>query len=458
MQMDLTGKKILVVGLGRSGLAAALFCAEARGHVTVCDAAPAAQFDAARAALAAYPITFHFGSEPLACFSAADLVVASPGVPLTNPGMAAARAAGIPIVSEMELAVRCCATPIIAVSGTNGKSTVVTLIGEILRTAGIPVVVGGNLGTPLLAQVAEAAAARFWVVEVSSYQLETTPSLRPRIAVLLNITPDHLDRYANFAAYAAAKALLWQSATAETELVYNADDAHVVAQLEHCRGVRVPFTCQASRRVSGGASCVDGVIQLDAGAYRAERIDVRGARLTGAHNQENMAAAACAAACAGAPSAAIAQVLRAFPGLPHRCQLVHEWHGIRFYDDSKGTNVGSVVKSLAGFTAPVLLLAGGLDKGAGYAELREPVRRGVKTLILFGAARALMQRELGVCTETVVVETMAQAVQAAVTRAAAGDVVLLSPACASFDQYRNYAERGDDFARCVQQCTHEGNG
>ncbi|MBI4238858.1 MAG: UDP-N-acetylmuramoyl-L-alanine--D-glutamate ligase [Deltaproteobacteria bacterium] len=457
MRMELRGKKILVVGLGRSGLAAARFCAEAGAQVVVCDAAPAAQCAAAQAALAAYLITFHFDGEPLACFTATDLVVASPGVPLTNPGMVAARTAGIPIVSEMELAVRCCATPIIAVSGTNGKSTTVTLIGEMLRAAGIPAVVGGNLGTPLLAQLHEAAAARFWVIEVSSYQLETTPSLRPRIAVMLNITPDHLDRYANFAAYAAAKALLWQSLSADADAVFNADDAQVVAQLGACPARRIPFTRHAPRRAQVGAWCADGVMQLCRPDARTERVDLRTARLTGAHNQENMMAAACAALCAGASVEAIAQVCHSFPGLPHRCQLVHEWHGVRFFDDSKGTNVGSVVKSLAGFSAPVLLLAGGLDKGAGYAELREPVRHGVKTLVLFGAARDLMQRELRDCTETVVVDGMAEAVQTAVARAVPGDVVLLSPACASFDQYRNYAERGDDFARWARHWTSEEN-
>lgn len=478
--MDLRHSKILIVGFGKSGQAAARFCATRGAAVTVYDNAPAEQFTAVRKQFAEWPITFHFGAadetrstkhEARDCFTAADLIVASPGVPLTMAGLQTARASGIPIISEMELALQEAPLPVIAVTGTNGKSTTTSLIGAILERAGIPAAVGGNLGTPMCDLLPVAARSKYWVIEVSSYQLEITPGLHPTVGVLLNITPDHLDRYPSFAAYAEAKARLCASMLPADTIIFNAEDPVVVKQAVNCPAVKVPFVVGASCFVprassnnevakhearstkygSLGAIWGDAHVCANIPGHMAQTWNLTHTQLVGAHNRENMLAAGLAAACVGASAAAIEATLTSFPGLPHRCQFVREWHGVRFYDDSKGTNVGAVVKSVTSFDAPVVLIAGGLDKGTGYAELQPIARAKIKHAVLIGQARELIRDALGGCTGISLAADMSGAVREAATRATAGDIVLLSPACASFDMYKNYAERGDDYVRCVQQ-------
>ncbi|MBI4367239.1 MAG: UDP-N-acetylmuramoyl-L-alanine--D-glutamate ligase [Deltaproteobacteria bacterium] len=441
--MQLRDSKVVIVGFGKSGQAAARHCAERGARVTVIDAQPADRFAAAARALAAWPIAYRFGAQEAPELCAADLVVASPGVPLQLPGLQAARAAGVPIVGEMELALAEAPRPVIAVTGTNGKSTTTTLISESLRASGIACATGGNLGTPLCDLLAEAARAAYWVIEVSSYQLEITPSLHAAIAVLLNITPDHLDRYADFPAYVAAKTRLLAPLTPADTLIFNAEDPIVAEAAAHCRAVQVAFAAETQWG--------DGRIRVAVPGRMAHEWDLAATRLVGRHNRENILAAGLAAAAAGARPTAVARVCREFPGLPHRCQFVREWRGIRFFDDSKGTNVGAVVKSVESFTDPVVLIAGGLDKGTGYAALQPVARVKVRCAVLMGRARELMREALAGCTETLIVDGMAAAVRLAADRARPGDVVLLSPACASFDMYDNYAERGEDFARCVRE-------
>lgn len=423
----LAKQHIVIVGFARSGQAAARFCARRGARVTVCDRMLLEKFAQVIDTMPS-GITYHFGDDIAhSCFREATLIVASPGVSDAHPGLQLARARNIPIVCEMELAVRECSTPMIAVTGTNGKSTTVSLIHAMLEGAGVKSLLGGNVGVPLLDQLDAAQSATWWVVEMSSYQLERTPSLHPRVAVLLNVTPDHLDRYASFAAYAASKQLIVKNLSAQDHLIIPTRDA-LVRELTHA--------CPAELHT-----------------FDPEKLpwDFSNAKLVGVHNRENLGAASTAAKIVGVRDAVITNIGNEFSGLPHRCQLIHEWHGIRFYDDSKGTNVGSVVKSLTSFLGNVVLLAGGQDKGAGYQDLRAPVREKVKQLVLFGAARDLMRAELSDCAPTSCVDTMHAAVRESLRHARAGDVVLMSPACSSFDQYTNYAARGDDFVRCVTE-------
>ncbi len=424
------GKKFVIVGLGKSGIAAARFAVAEGARVIATDHLPLEQLPAAREALAHLPIEFHCGGFQAEDFAQADCVVVSPGVPLQLPELDIARSRGIPLIGEMELALPSISCPIVAITGTNGKSTTTTLIAQMLQAAGHRVVMGGNIGTPLLDLLSDLQQADYVVLEVSSYQLEITPSLRPTVAVLLNITPDHLDRYRNFGAYAAAKQIMINQLDERAILIYNGCDPIVATMARQSRAQGIAFQVNTPRWT------------FDAPA------------LMGVHNRENLLAAAMAVDALGVSHDVIAAVAKEFRGLAHRCQLVTEWNGIRFFDDSKATNIGSVDRVLASFTTPVILIAGGQDKGTGYGPLREPIRRHVKLLILLGEAKTLMQSELGDCVETALVQDMREAVRVATERATSGDTVLLAPACASFDQYRNYAERGDDFARQVREVVH----
>lgn len=454
------GQHILVLGLGKSGVAAARYCAGLGAQVTVVDDKSETALAPMLAQLRGVAVALYCGRQDLPSLDGVALVVASPGVPPAHPLLQAALAARLPVANELEIAVRACATPLVAVTGTNGKSTTTTLIGAILQAAGERVVVGGNLGTPMLDLLPTLQHAHYGVMEISSYQIETAPSLVPQVAVLLNVTPDHLDRYGTFEAYVAAKQQLVARMPVTSTVIYNATDPVVVAMMCATRAHALPFcvaggdTPTSSANPRGkqpGAYAADGIVQVRLPNGRHETWDLRAAQLTGVHNQENMVAAGLACALLGVPAAVICAVLTTFTGLPHRCQFVGEWRGVRYYNDSKGTNVGAVVKSLEGFSAPVILLAGGQDKGTGYADLQAMAAQKVKHLVAFGAARGLIAQDLSGTVPVSVVETMEYAVRRAMELAVNGDVVLLSPACASFDQYANYAARGDDFIRWIRQ-------
>jgi len=437
--MDIKNKKILIVGFGRSGRAAARYCIDHGANVTVTDAKSADSFD-----LSGYPkqLRAYFGSHPLHIFEEADVIIPSPGISLETDGMKAARAKGIRVVGEMELVLSEIRAPIIAITGTNGKSTVTTLIGEILKEAGRNVLVGGNLGTPLIDMLNEKSGGSdvdFIVLEVSSYQLEISPNLHPHVAVVLNITPDHLDRYANFEEYVAAKELLIKNTTKDDYFVFNQGDPLVADMTLKTPAKRVPFSLRNSP---------DSVVVLP---RSRKTIDLGRAKLVGAHNKENMMAAAFACDELQISSTSIQNVFDRFKGLPHRNQFVEEINGVRYFDDSKGTNVGAVVKSLEGFASKVILIAGGLDKGGSYSPLRSLVKEKVKGLILIGAAADKIASELGDLTKVVKADSMASAVKFAAAVAEPGDVVLLSPACASFDMFKDYADRGNKFVEEVRK-------
>jgi UDP-N-acetylmuramoylalanine--D-glutamate ligase len=433
------------MGLARTGQQCARFLAGRGAKVWVSDLRSAHELQAETAGLAGLPIGYRMGGEDKNWLDGVDYVIPSPGVPMENPILKEATARAIPVLSEIELAYRFFGAPLTAVTGTNGKSTTTTLIGEMLKAAGKKVFIGGNLGMPFIV-----AAKEQWdwgVVEISSFQLEWVEEFRPRIALLLNVSEDHLDRYATFADYRAAKERIFAAQTSDDVAILNRDDSSVWALRERLQARVVSF---------GFAEVDDGVFaRADEIICRhggdEERFPLNKVKIQGVHNVENMMAAIAAARCAGIDAVAIQQVLEGFAGLEHRLEFVREKDGARYYDDSKGTNVGAVVKSLASFSAPVILIAGGVDKGGDYGVLEKEIKAKVRRLILFGAAKEIIAAAVGRLTETVVVENLQSAVRDAADHARPGDVVLLSPACSSFDQFRNYAERGEVFKGLVRE-------
>ena len=443
--MDLSGKTVLVVGLGRTGQECARFLARQGAKVRVNDLRPAADLSLEMGSLAGLPIEYCLGVEPASWLDGVDVVIPSPGVPRDNAWLRQAVARHIPVLGEIELAYRSFRAPLVAVTGTNGKSTTTTLIGEMMKAGGHRVFVGGNLGVPFIS-----AVSNDWdwaVLEISSFQLEWIEQFRPRIAVLLNVTEDHLDRYVSFADYRATKERIFEVQGGEDVAILNRDDPWIWAMRNRIKARIVSF---GFTEVTEGVFATASEIIWRAGAGE-ERFALDEVKIQGVHNVENMMAAVAAAKCAGVPCELIQTTLNRFPGLEHRLEFVRNKDGVRYYNDSKGTNVGAVVKSLASFNEPVILLAGGVDKGGDYAPLNEEIKQKVRRLVLFGAAKEVIAHALGALTETVIVDDLQAAVREAAAHAHAGDVVLLSPACSSFDQFSNYAERGKVFKSLVQK-------
>jgi UDP-N-acetylmuramoylalanine--D-glutamate ligase len=386
--------------------------------------------------------------------AAADLIVLSPGVPGSIPPVAAAAAKGVPVLGEIEIAWRELPQPLVGITGTNGKSTVTTVMGEVFRRWGRQTFVGGNLGTPLIEAVG--GAWEWLVVELSSFQLETIEAFRPRWAVLLNITEDHLDRYPDMASYQAAKARLFENQTADDWAVLNADDPQVLAAAAATPARRVLFSGTVPL-ATGMSLAGHDLIWRWAGAEH--RFPAGELQIRGQHNLENVMAALIPPLVEGCPPDVAWAAATAFAGLPHRMELVATVGGVRWYDDSKGTNVGSVVKSLAGLEAPVTLIAGGKDKQGDLAPLREPVAGKVRHLILIGEAAPRMAAAFQEVTEVRRADSMAAAVALAAELTPAGGTVLLSPGCSSFDMFKSFEERGRIFAAAVRAlAAGEGEG
>ena len=442
--MEIKGKKVLVLGLARTGRECARFLAQRGASVQVTDVRSEEELKQEMETLAALPIRYFLGGEDPDWLEGVDIIVPSPGVPAENVLLKEGSRRGIKILSEIEFACRFLRAPLVAITGTNGKSTTTTLVGEMLKASGGKVFVGGNIGTPLIGFVG--GDWEWGVVEVSSFQLEWIEEFRPRISVLLNLTEDHLDRYPNFRAYCQAKQRIFEEQDANDIAILGRDDRLVWEMRKRIR----------ARVVSFGFSEVDDGVFVAAremiwrDGSREEKFPLSRVKIQGVHNVENMMAAIAAAKSAGVSASAIQKVLEDFPGLEHRLEFVREKDGVRYYNDSKGTNVGAVVKSLASFSGPVILLAGGVDKGGDYGILRQEIRQKVRRLVLFGEAQGIIARALGDLTETVIVENLEAAVDDAFAHARAGEVVLLSPACSSFDMFRNYAERGQVFKSLVQ--------
>ena len=455
MSLDLVDKRVLVVGLGRSGIAAARLCAARGARVTVTDKRPAGDLGAAIAELPG-GVTREVGGHRRETFLAADLIVLSPGVP-EIPELAAARAAGVAITGELELASAFVSAPIVAITGTNGKSTTTTLIGDMLGATGRPTFVGGNLGEPLAEAVGTPAAGTdgFCVVEASSFQLETVrTTFRPRVAVLLNITPDHLDRYDGMDGYAAAKARIFAAQDAADHAVVNADDLLSMRAAATAPSRQLHFSI--ARPLPAGAWLQDGALAVLVPGEPMESYPGDLPWLVGQrHNQANALAALLAARLAGASPQAARAGLLAFRPLAHRMELVADAGGVAWFDDSKGTNVGAVVAALDGFPRSVVLIAGGRDKGGDYAPLAEVLARVGRTAILIGEAADKMEAAFRGHVPVQRAATMDAAVAAAHAAARPGDAVVLSPACSSFDMFRDYAHRAEVFRAAVARVAAE---
>jgi UDP-N-acetylmuramoylalanine--D-glutamate ligase len=449
--MELKGKKVLVVGLGKSGLAAALFLRRRGAHVTVSDIRSAESLAKEIPALLDEGINVEAGGHGLLTFRRQDLIVVSPGVPLDTPELVQARNLGRPIIGELELAARFLKGQILAVTGSNGKTTTTSLLGEILEKAGLPTQVGGNIGVPVVALIEESTDETWNVLEVSSFQLETTQQFHPRIAVILNITPDHLDRHGTFENYALAKERIFAEQDQSDYCVLNADNVRAAAAAKRSKARVYWFSLEHA--VDQGAY-VDGGSVMFRSSPDAEPevvMPLSGITLKGEHNVENVLAAVCAARLAGASAQAIRTGVEQFKAVEHRLEFVNTVNGIDVYNDSKATNVDATAKAIAAFSGNIHLILGGKDKNSDYTELNDLLRSRVKAIYTIGSAAAKIEGQLRGIVAIHSCETMDKAIAAIASAAHPGDVVLLAPACSSFDQFESYEHRGRVFKELVNE-------
>jgi UDP-N-acetylmuramoylalanine--D-glutamate ligase len=443
----LAGRRVTVVGLARSGVAACRLLRALGAVVTGTDGREAGALGPEARALVEEGVRLQLGGHPEAAFAGAELVVVSPGVPVDLPSLAGCRARGVPVMGEVELAWRAMEAEVVAITGTNGKTTTTALTGALLRESGRPVLVGGNIGRPLAADALACPASGWVVAEVSSFQLETTETFRPRVAALLNVTPDHLDRHRTLEAYAAAKARIFRHQTAADVAVVNADDPVAAALAGRTRARLLWFSRRGS--VEAGTDVRDGWVRLRLDGVEHPVCPVTDIFLRGLHNLENVLAATACAGALGVPPDRLRAGIAAFRGVPHRLQWVRDRAGVAYYNDSKGTNVDATLKALAAFPGPIVLVAGGRDKGQRFEPLAAAARGHVRAAVLLGEGRATLGPALRPATRVVEVDSMPAAVREAARLAEPGDVVLLSPACASFDMFRDYEHRGEAFVHEV---------
>jgi UDP-N-acetylmuramoylalanine--D-glutamate ligase len=447
--MELRTKRVLVVGLGKSGLAAALFLRDRGARVTVSDTRSAAALGDQIPALLEAGIMVEAGGHGLLTFRRQDLIVVSPGVPLDTPEVKQAAQFGLPVIGELELASRFLRGDVVAITGSNGKTTTTTLIGEIFKDAGLTTQVGGNIGLPVIELIAGSAAETWNVLEVSSFQLETTVEFKPKIALVLNITPDHLDRHKTFEAYRAAKAKITANQGPEDFLVLNAED--VASQGVAAKTRAKIYWFSGARRIKQGAFVHGESVFFvgEEGGTPEPVLPVAEIPLKGEHNVENVLAAVCAARLAGIASEAIRRTVAAFHAVEHRLELVRTVRGVEYYNDSKATNVDATRKAVASFPGGIHLILGGKDKNSDYTELAPLLRERVKAVYTIGSAAEKIERELAGVVKIVAAGTLDAAVAGAAGAAVSGDVVLLAPACSSFDQFENYEHRGRAFREAV---------
>jgi len=447
--MELKNKRVLVVGAGKSGISAARFLREQGAKVTISDARSAAALAGEIPALMDAGIMVEAGGHGLLTFRRQDLIVVSPGVPMDTPEVRQVVALGMPVIGELELASRFLKGQVIAITGSNGKTTTTTLVGEILKRGGMETLVGGNIGLPVIDLIAESRPRTWNVLEVSSFQLETVVEFRPRIAAVLNITPDHLDRHRTFANYAAAKARITERQDAEDFLVLNGENKD--AQMVAARTRAQVFWFSARRPIKQGTFVHgESVVFLAREGGKAEPVmPVSEISLRGAHNVENVLAAVTIARLAGVPSDLIRVGVREFKAVEHRLELVRVRDGVEFYNDSKATNVDAAMKALASFPGGVHLILGGKDKDSDYTQMAGLLRERAVVVYTIGSAAEKIGRELGGVVKMVEAGTLEVAVAEAAKAAGPGDVVLLSPACSSFDQFESYEHRGRRFRELV---------
>jgi UDP-N-acetylmuramoylalanine--D-glutamate ligase len=449
--MDLKNKRVLVVGLGKSGLSAAMFLRAQGARVTVSDSRSAVALAKEIPALLEAGIMVESGGHGLLTFRRQDLIVVSPGVPLDTPEVKQVVAFGLTVIGELELASRYLLGEVVAITGSNGKTTTTTLVGKILSDAGVPTQVGGNIGLPVIDLVAKSTPETVNVLEVSSFQLETIEEFHPRIAVILNVTPDHLDRHGSFEKYVAAKERIFERQGAGDALVLNGDDR--VTQMSAARAKSEVFWFSGTKAVRRGAFVRDGVIVWveKEGGVTEPIMPVSEVHLKGAHNIENVLAAVCAARLAKVSAESIRGSVATFTAVEHRLELVRKLNGVEFYNDSKATNVDATMKAVSSFHKGIHLILGGKDKDSDYGTMAELLKERVKAVYTIGSAAEKIERQLHGVVKMVAAGTMQTAVTEAAKAATAGDVVLLSPACSSFDQFENYEHRGRVFRQLVDE-------
>jgi UDP-N-acetylmuramoylalanine--D-glutamate ligase len=457
--MDLNHKNILIVGLGISGIAAARFAKQKGAFVTVTDMAGEKELGVHAAMAHKLGVIMELGKHDIKTFERADLIVLSPGVPHTILPIQRAMAKGVPIVGEFELAARYIREPVIAVSGTNGKTTTTTLLGSMLENSGVKVFVGGNIGNPLIDYADKTGTADIVVAEVSSFQLDTIHTFRPRVGVLLNITDDHLDRYPDFKSYAQSKGRLFENQQHSDSAVLNGSDPIISSVTKDLHARKLLFRYQENSRVEDRAAALirrgdpstPANITIRMKEHQKISLHLSGTNFPGRHNLENAAAASLAALSVGGTPEGVQSALNDFKGLPHRIEYIATIDHVRFFNDSKATNVDAVIRALETFQEPIVLIMGGRDKGGDFRKLSEPIRHHIKKLILMGEAKHKIKSVLkdAYSEKVQIASSMEAAVISAYHAASPGDIVLLSPACSSFDMYSSYAERGEDFSRVI---------
>jgi UDP-N-acetylmuramoylalanine--D-glutamate ligase len=449
--MDLKNKRVLVVGLGKSGLSAAMFLRAQGARVTVSDTRSAVALAKEIPALLEAGIMVESGGHGLLTFRRQDLIVVSPGVPMDTPEVKQVVAFGLPVIGELELASRYLQGQVVAITGSNGKTTTTTLVGKIFEDAGVPTLVGGNIGLPVIDLVVKSSPETVSVLEVSSFQLETIEEFHPQIAVVLNITPDHLDRHGSFENYAAAKTRITERQTADDFLVLNAEDK--AAQMVALKTKAQIYWFSGRRPIKQGAFVHGESILFVAreGAKAEPVMPISEIPLKGSHNVENVLAAVCTARLGKISATSIRASVAAFKAVEHRLELVKVLNEVEFYNDSKATNVDATMKALASFPGGIHLILGGKDKDSDYGSMTEMLKERVKIVYTIGSAAEKIGRQLQGVVKIVPAETLQVAVAKAAKAATIGDVVLLSPACSSFDQFENYEQRGRVFRQLVNE-------
>jgi UDP-N-acetylmuramoylalanine--D-glutamate ligase len=445
--MDLRNKRVLVVGLGKSGVASALFLRSRGARVTVSDAKPEAELRDEILLLLEHGITVETGGHGDRTFRCQDLIVVSPGVPVDAPQLVQARSLGEPVIGEVELAAHFLSGQIVAITGANGKTTTTSLAGEIIAAGKFSTLVGGNIGTPAISFVDEAGPTTWIVLEVSSFQLETIAEFRPRIAVILNITPDHLDRHKTFDNYVNTKARIFENQRADDFTVLNADDATTAGLSERTRAQVLWFS--RKKEIEKGAFVRGAQIYFRDGRRERQILPLAEVSLKGGHNLENVLAGVSIGMVVGCQPEQIRDAVRNFKAVEHRLEFVARVASVDYYNDSKATNVDATIKALESFPANVHLILGGKDKGSDYSGLRELLRERVKRVYTIGAAAAKIESQIQGAAEIEHAETLENAVRRASEIALEGDVILLAPACASFDQFQSYEHRGRVFKETV---------
>ena len=445
---ELRGKRVLVVGLARTGVATSLFCAARGALVSATDTRTENAIGDALTPLRAVGVHLELGGHSKEIFLRQDLIIPSPGVSADAPLLQAARANGTTVWSEIELADRFLKGRLIGITGSNGKTTTTSLIEHILRSVGVPTILAGNIGTPLISVVEQTNDRTITVAELSSFQLELIEIFRPNISVFLNLTPDHLDRHHTFEGYGSAKARIFENQTEADSAVLNADDPTTT---KYAPSKPQVFWFSRKQRVAQGAFVRESEIVFRREGKEETVLKIQDIPLAGAHNVENVLAAVAATRLGGADAAAIAKGVRSFSGVEHRLEFVSEIGGVRYYNDSKATNVDATLKALDAFPGRILVILGGKDKGSDYTLLQAPLREKAILALLIGAAADKIEKQIAGSVAIERAGAIERAVEIASHAAQPGDVVLLAPACASFDQFENYEHRGRVFKDLVHQ-------